>query len=155
MYDHRTQRSIPDSKYHYLLDIEMTDDEKIDITIRTEEEAVDVAQKIQKFCLDRGVDRKRSYYAALCMEEMAGNIVSHGFTKDEKDHTIDVRVVHKGDDVILRIKDNCVPFDPKQRSEVFNPDDPAKNMGIRMIYKMMDDIEYRYTLGLNVLTIRI
>lgn len=27
LYDHRTQRSIPDSKYHYLLDIEMTDDE--------------------------------------------------------------------------------------------------------------------------------
>ncbi len=27
LYDHRTQRPIPDSKYHYLLDIEMTDDE--------------------------------------------------------------------------------------------------------------------------------
>ncbi len=27
LYDHRTQRSIPDSKYHYQLDIEMTDDE--------------------------------------------------------------------------------------------------------------------------------
>lgn len=27
LYDHRTQRSIPDSKYHYMLDIEMTDDE--------------------------------------------------------------------------------------------------------------------------------
>ena len=26
-YDHRTQRSIPDCRYHYLLDIEMTDDE--------------------------------------------------------------------------------------------------------------------------------
>lgn len=27
LYDHRTQRSIPDCRYHYLLDIEMTDDE--------------------------------------------------------------------------------------------------------------------------------
>ena len=27
LYDHRTQRSIPDSKYHYMMDIEMTDDE--------------------------------------------------------------------------------------------------------------------------------
>lgn len=27
LYDHRTQRSIPNSKYHYLLDIEMTDEE--------------------------------------------------------------------------------------------------------------------------------
>ncbi len=27
LYDHRTQRSIPDTKYHYLLDIEATDEE--------------------------------------------------------------------------------------------------------------------------------
>ncbi|MDD2518342.1 MAG: Abi family protein [Bacilli bacterium] len=27
LYDHRTQRKIPDTKYHYLLNIEMTDDE--------------------------------------------------------------------------------------------------------------------------------
>ena len=27
LYDHRTQRSIPDCKYHYLLNVEMTDDE--------------------------------------------------------------------------------------------------------------------------------
>ena len=27
LYDHRTQRSIPDTKYHYLLNIDMTDDE--------------------------------------------------------------------------------------------------------------------------------
>ena len=27
LYDHRTQRSIPDCRYHYMLDIEMTDDE--------------------------------------------------------------------------------------------------------------------------------
>lgn len=27
LYDHRTQKSIPDTKYHYILDIDMTDDE--------------------------------------------------------------------------------------------------------------------------------
>ena len=133
----------------------VSEDERIDISVRTSEEAVKVAQQVQGFCKSKGIDQKRSYYAALALEEMAVNIVEHGFTKDDKDHTIDVRVVHKDDNVILRIKDDCVPFDPKERSEVFNPDDPARNMGIRMIYRIMEDIEYRYTLGLNVLTIRI
>ena len=133
----------------------VSEDERIDITVRTSEEAVKVAEKIQEFCLGKGIDQKRSYYAALAMEEMAVNIVEHGFTKDNKQHTIDVRVTHKDDKVILRIKDDCIPFDPKERSMVFSPDDPAKNMGIRMIYKIMDDIEYRNTLGLNVLTVRI
>ncbi len=133
----------------------VSEDERIDITVRTSEEAVVVAEKIQEFCLSKGIDQKRSYYAALAMEEMAVNIVEHGFTKDSKEHTIDVRVTHKEGKVILRIKDDCIPFDPKERSRVFSPDDLAKNMGIRMIYKIMEDIEYRNMFGLNVLTVTI
>lgn len=133
----------------------VSEDDRIDITVRTSEEAVAVAEKIQEFCLSKGIDRKRAYYAALAMEEMAVNIVEHGFTKDNKEHTIDVRVTHKDGTVILRIKDDCIPFDPKERSRVFSPDDPSKNMGIRMIYSIMEDIEYRNMFGLNVLTVRI
>ena len=133
----------------------VSEDERIDITVRTSEEAVKVAEKIQEFCLSKGVDQKRAYYAALAMEEMAVNIVEHGFTKDDKEHTIDVRVTHKDGNVILRIKDDCIPFDPKERSSVFNPDDPSKNMGIRMIYRIMEEIEHRNMFGLNVLTIKI
>ena len=89
------------------------------------------------------------------MEEMAGNVIEHGFTKDRrKDHTIDIRVVHKNDDIILRIKDDCVPFDPAERSKILDPDDITKNIGIRMVYAIADDIRYQNILGLNVLTIR-
>lgn len=136
-------------------DFGVSEDERIDITVRTAEEAVEVSQKVQDFCGDRNIDKKRSYYAALALEELAVNIVEHGFTKDDKAHTIDVRVTHKDDDVILRIKDDCVPFDPEERSKMFNPEDPAKNMGIRMVFSIMENIEYRNTLGLNVMTIRI
>ena len=136
-------------------DFGVSEDERMDITVRSSEEAVAVAEKIQEFCLSKGIDQKRAYYAALAMEEMAVNIVDHGFTKDSKEHTIDVRVTHKKGKVILRIKDDCIPFDPKERSRVFNPDDPAKNMGIRMIYRIMEDIEYRNMFGLNVLTVKI
>ncbi|MBQ6388201.1 MAG: ATP-binding protein [Mogibacterium sp.] len=133
----------------------VTEDDRLDITIRTSEEAVEVSQKVQEFCESKGVDARRSYYAALAMEEMVCNIVDHGFCKDDKDHTVDVRVVYKGGKVLLRIKDDCVPFNPKERASVFSPDDAGKNIGIRMIYKMMEDIEYQYMLGLNVLTIRL
>ena len=49
---------------------------------------------------------KHAMYAALSIEEMAGNIVEHGFT-DNKNHSIDVRVVYTGEELILRIKDDC------------------------------------------------
>ena len=85
----------------------------------------------------------------------ACNIVQHGFTKDKKKHSVDIRVAHKGDDVILRIRDDCVPFDPAERKDLVEPEDRAKNMGIRLVYRMAKDIRHQNILGLNVLTIRI
>jgi hypothetical protein len=64
-------------------------------------------------------------------------------------------VVLKNDSLLLRIKDDCIPFDPKERSKITANDDPTKNIGIRMIYKIMKDVNYQNLLGLNVLTVRI
>ncbi|MBR2530289.1 MAG: ATP-binding protein [Lachnospiraceae bacterium] len=136
-------------------DFGVSDDERIDLTIDRIEEVVTVSERIKSFCDRRGLDDRRSYLASLFLEEMAGNVVEHGFTKDGKDHTIDIRVVHKGDEVILRIKDDCRPFDPSVRKEMRDPEDPAKNIGIRMIYKMAKQMEYQNMLGLNVLTVHI
>ena len=86
---------------------------------------------------------------------MAANIVDHGFTKDRKAHSIDVRVVYKEDTVILRIKDDCVPFDPGERQQIAEGDDITKNIGIRMVFRIANDVQYQNILGLNVLTVRI
>ncbi|MBR6207412.1 MAG: ATP-binding protein [Oscillospiraceae bacterium] len=129
--------------------------ERMDLSVRSTEEVVRVAEQVQRFCLERGVDSRRAYLAGLSMEEMAGNIVDHGFTKDRKPHSVDVRVVHKGDDVILRIKDDCVPFDPVERQKLAEGGEIGKNIGIRLIFKIARALQYQNILGLNVLTIRI
>ena len=81
--------------------------------------------------------------------------MEHGFTKDQKRHSIDIRVVHKDDSIILRIRDDCVPFDPQERKALTDPDDLMKNVGIRLVYKIATSVEYQNLLGLNVLTMRI
>ncbi len=131
------------------------EEDRIDISVTSEEEVVEVSQKIRKFCAEKGVGKRRAYIASLAMEEMAGNVVSHGFVKDSKRHTVDLRAVYKDDRIILRIRDDCIPFNPKERSQLFDENDPAKNVGIRMIYRIADEIEYQNLLGLNVLTVRI
>ncbi|MBP5295609.1 MAG: ATP-binding protein [Lachnospiraceae bacterium] len=131
------------------------EDERIDITVRSVNEVVTVSQRVQEFCLSRGIDARNAGLAALFLEEMAGNVVEHGFTKDRKEHSIDIRVAHKDGQVILRIRDDCVPFDPGERQKIISPDDPVKNVGIRMVYRMARKVEYQNILGLNVLTIRI
>ena len=129
--------------------------ERMDLTIRDMEDVVTISRQVQRFCEERGVDRRRAYLSGLAMEEMAGNIVDHGFSKDRKRHSVEARVVHKGDDVILRLKDDCVPFDPGERQKLAEDDDPVKNIGIRMVFRMSRDVQYQNILGLNVLTIRI
>ena len=129
--------------------------ERMDLSVRSMEGVVTVSQQIQSFCLAHGVDKRRAYLAGLSMEEMAGNIVEHGFGKDRKSHSVDVRVVHKDNDVILRIKDDCARFDPGEQQKLAEGDDVTKNIGIRMVFKIARDVQYQNMLGLNVLTIRI
>ena len=136
-------------------DFGFAEDERLDLSVSSIEEVVRISQTVQDFCLKKGIDERRSYLAGLSLEEMAGNVVEHGFTKDRKKHSVDVRVVHKDKDVILRIKDDCVPFDPNERRQMLDKDDPTKNVGIHMIYKIAQDVQYQNMLGLNVLTIRI
>ena len=130
-------------------------EDRLDITVRSMEEVVCVSRQVQNFCREKGVDRRRSYFAALMVEEMAGNIVSHGFRKDDKKHSVDLRIAYKNQDLILRIKDDCIPFDPAERQKIVDPEDITKNIGIRMVFSLAQDIQYQNILGMNALTIRL
>ena len=135
-------------------DFGAAEDECIDISIHDAEEVASTSEKIIEFCARNGVDHKRSFYAGLCMEEMADNIVEHGFD-DGKKHFADVRVVYKNDELTLRIKDDCRAFDPKEKLALVDPDDVTKNIGLRMVQKLAKDMSYTNMLGLNVLTMTI
>ena len=119
------------------------------------DEVINISQRIQDQCLQRGIDERRAYIAGLSMEEMAGNIISHGFTKDHKKHTVDVRVAFKNDDVIMRIKDDCRPFDPQERFRMAGDQDKGANIGLRTVFGIAKEIDYQNILGLNVLTMKI
>ena len=147
----------PVSSFEELLTLpaEFGIDEKsrLDITIRSLENVVNTSENIEQFCLAHGIDRRRSMFAALCMEEMSGNIVKHGF--NNKRHSIDARVVYMNNELLLRLKDDCRAFNPREAAELFSPEDITHNIGIRMVSKMAKSMTYQNTLGLNVLTIRL
>lgn len=131
------------------------ENERLDIHINDLHDVTKTAELVQAFCKERHMSEKTSYYSALCLEEMAGNVVEHGFHKDNKKHSVDVHVVHKDETITLRIKDDCIPFNPEERANMTNSDDPIKNIGIRMVLKIADDVSYQNLLGLNVSTIQI
>ena len=117
--------------------------------------AVAVSEQIQDFCKDRGMDTRTSYFIGLCVEEMTANIIQHGFTKDKRPHNIDVRLVVKDSGCLIRIRDNCVRFDPTTYLDLHRTDDPAAHIGIRMVMATVTEANYIHTLGLNNLTLRL
>ena len=131
------------------------EDARIDISVRSMDEVVEVSRQVIGFCTGRGIDPRRAFYAGLCMEELAGNVVRHGFPADGKDHSADIRVIHKDDELILRIRDNCAGFDPTEYARTMDPGDVGKNVGIQLAYRTAREISYQNLLGMNVLTIRI
>lgn len=136
-------------------DFGVPEEDRIDISLHKMEDAIKVSEQIQNKCLEKGIDERRSYLAGLSMEEMAGNIISHGFTKDKKKHTVDIRVAFKNDDIIMRIKDDCKPFDPQERFRMADDQDKTANIGLRTVFGIARNIDYQNILGMNVLTMKI
>ncbi|WP_022767427.1 MATE family efflux transporter [Butyrivibrio sp. NC2007] len=131
------------------------DEDRLCINVNSMDDVIGSSEQIQEFVTAKGYAKRTAYFSSLAMEEMSGNIVNHGFNADNKDHNMDVRVVSKKDGIMLRIKDDCKPFDPVGMNKLLNPEDPSKNIGIRMVSKIADEFSYQNMLGLNVLTIKI
>lgn len=124
-----------------------------DLTILDVETAVLASQTLCDFCREKGVDAKTAMLIGLCVEEMTVNIIEHGFTKDKLSHNVDVRLVIGEDKRIIRIRDNCVNFDPTNYLELHQSSDPAAHIGLRMVMAMVKEAIYVNTLGLNNLTL--
>ena len=132
------------------------EDECLDVTIHNLDEAVNTSREIQRFCEARNVDQKKAAYSAIAVEELCLGIIKDRFEADRKNHRIEVHVVHKGEDIFISMKDDCRPFNPKERSEMVNPqDDSPKSLSIRLFMGIVKETEYQFTLGVNVFTMRL
>lgn len=130
------------------------DNDRMDISVHNMDNVIEASKAVCEFCRNHNVDRKHITYAGLCIEEMAGNIIEHGFT-DGKNHSIDIRVIYSEGELLLRIKDDCRPFNPKERADMLEPDDVTHNIGLRIMSKVAKEMIYQNTFGLNVLTVRV
>ena len=136
-------------------DFDVPEEDCIDLSTDSMKDVTRLTRAVWKFCQAHGCDTYRRYHMALAVEEMCGNIIEHGFNKDKRDHSIDVRVLKKGDDYILRIRDNCLIFDPVKQLEMYSENDIMHHPGIRIIVGLSKEFRYTCILKLNNLLIRI
>ena len=130
--------------------------DEISADIDTKDEVMEFSEKAWQFCVEKGESERIAYLTSLSVEEMAKNVIEHGFSKDKKKHMLSARIVHKGDELIIRMRDNCESFDPRKKYEqIYAGDDVSGNIGIRMIMAEASEVSYTSMFNINNLLIRI
>ncbi len=103
-----------------------------------------------------GLNNKRITAIELALEEALVNVFTHAY--QERCGLVEVRLGHRNEkEFVIEIIDEGVPFDPLSRSD---PDvtlgveeRTIGGLGILLIKKMMDHMEYRREDTMNVLTL--
>lgn len=130
--------------------------DEISADIITQKEVVAFSERAWQFCTDKGASNRIAYMTSLAVEEMAKNVIDHGFSRDKKNHVLSVRIVHKGDEYIIRMRDNCESFDPRKKYEqIYVSEDVEGSIDIRMIMAKASEVTYTTMFHLNNLLIRI
>ena len=133
---------------------DVTDQEKLDMTITEMDEVMQLTDAVWNFCEMHGCDSTRRNHLALSVEELAGNMIRHGFT-DGKPHCIEARVLKKPAGYYVRFRNDCLIFDPVKQVQLLSDEDPTYHIGLRMIAGLANDIQYTCVLKLNNILVKI
>ena len=115
------------------------------------EEMKRFVMEAEQFCLDLKEDVHTSRHIALCIEEIASNVIQHGFAADRKEHHLSVRLLGKEDRWVLRFRDDCRAFDPLE----LPPERMQQALGIRLALAMAKKANYTYSMNMNNLTLQL
>ena len=125
-------------------------DQTLELSLSSLDEVTAAAEKAGRFCRERGGSEMESNHIALCVEEMAANVISHGFTEG-KAHHLSVLILNKPKQWVLRFRDDCAAFDPVR----YVPQHDEQALGIRLVMGITEEAYYSYPIGLNNLLLKV
>ena len=94
----------------------------------------------------------------VAVEELFTNIASYSYTPDIGTATVRIEVIHDPLSVVITFVDHGVPYDPLKKEDpsldTEIEDRRIGGFGIFMVKNSMDEINYEYRDGQNILTIK-
>ena len=110
-----------------------------------------------RWLADRNVPPAADYLANLAIEELVTNCIKYGYD-DSAEHIIDIELELSAGEMILTIVDDGHPFNPLElpapNTSAPVEDLPIGGLGIHLLRKMSDRMDYARTDGRNRLTLR-
>ena len=105
-----------------------------------------VSEQLTNYARSIGVAERESQIVGLAAEEIVDNIITYGYKHKHKNY-IDISLKKINDVLLLRIRDDGMPFDPTKYE--FDNDENYSTSGIQLISKLTDKMTYMRVLSLN------
>jgi anti-sigma regulatory factor (Ser/Thr protein kinase) len=114
-----------------------------------------LCQHLNKFGQVTGLSEACITDINICLDELFTNTISYGF-EDDLEHIIRFTIKLDNNVLTLNIEDDGIPFNPLEKKD---PEIPADlidvrigGLGIHIVRKLMNDIQYKRKRGKNKLT---
>lgn len=125
------------------------------------ENRLDELNRIVPFLKDLGVEwslNERFVNSLnLVLEEAISNIILYGY-QDAEIHTIEIYFNKSDDEIFVTIKDDGIAYNPALRPDpdisLSVEERPVGGLGIFLIKKVMDSVDYQLEDGRNILKLR-
>lgn len=124
----------------------------LSMSIGNLEQCAQASYETEGFIRKYSDDRRKSLLISIAVEELTKNIVQHGFGS-RKNAAADLKLIRDGDQFILRLRDNCKSFNPREYQQMLSDENKDRNFGLRLVFGMISDIEYVSVLNMNNLKI--
>ena len=124
----------------------------ISLDVRSARDVSLCSEQIMLFCHGHKIDRRTAFHAALAFEELATNVVKHGFPENPSSNPmIDLRAAITENTLVIRLRDNCPRYDVTRHIAAVNAPgaDPTRNIGIRIVSRSASDVVYLRTFDTN------
>jgi len=132
---------------HGLFMLERPDMNTFDVSVANkEEEAAQAAREVTEFAKAHDVSNRDAQVLGFACEEMITNIIRYGY-KRQCPKSIDVNVKVDESQVLMRIRDDGMPFDPTEYK--YEESEQYLTGGIAMMLGLVDETSYMRVLNMN------
>jgi len=116
-----------------------------------------LVEQLQAFAREMQLPKAALQAADLALEEHLTNVINYGY-EDKGTHEILVRLEIEAGALLVEVFDDGRPFNPLQRPEVDTTvpldEKPIGGLGVHLMRKFMDELDYRREDGKNVFRMR-
>src|ERR1041384_3811942 len=113
-------------------------------------------ETVSRWLAERNAPPEVHYLANLAVEELVTNCIKYGY-EDAGDHIIEIKLRISGKELVLTVTDDGRPFNPLELpgpdTHLPIQDRPIGGLGIHLLRRMSDRMDYVRAAGRNSVTL--